>query len=116
MDVELVRIPRRKEALNLLTGLFHKSVFFLGKGLSKSEFAGIFKNLGIVFNGRHGPVYWSFDILNNFSPHLNDLTVTLQNKNKQYFRLNNGEDIKIQNIFGKPYVFLYDGEHTCSLS
>lgn len=120
MDLELVRIPRRKEALNLLTGVFLKYVFFLDKALSKSVFAGIFKNrgdsLGIVFNGRHGPVFWSYDVLNHFLPYFNDVTLAFENKCKMYFKLDTGEDIKVQNIFGKQHVFLYDVEHTLSLN
>lgn len=120
MDVELVRIPRRKEPLNLLTGVFLKSVFFLDKGYSKSVIAGIFKNrgdsLGMVFNGRHGPVYWSFNVLNNFLPHFNDITLAFANKTRLYFHLDTGEDIKLQNIFGKLHVFFYDMEHTLSLN
>lgn len=99
MDVELVRIPCRKEKLNLLTGVFLKYVFFLDSALSKSVFAEIFKNrgdsLGIVFNGRHGPVFWSFDVLNHFSPHFSDITLALQNKSKLYSRFDTGEDIKL---------------------
>lgn len=120
MDVELVRIPRRKEKFNLLTGVFLKTVFFLDKNLSKSVFTGIFKNrgdsLGIVFNGRHGPVFWSFGVLNHFLPHFNDVTIAFENKTRLHFRIDTGEDIKLQNIFGKPHVFLYDGEHTLSLN
>lgn len=105
--------------MNLLIGSFLKSVFFLNQSLSKSVITRIFKNrgdsLGIVFNGRQRPVFWSFDTFNNFSPHFNDITLALQNKTKLYFRLDTGEDITLQNIFGKPYVFLYDGEHTISL-
>lgn len=120
MDVVTTKVPRRKEPINLITGVFLKSVFFLSNDLSKSVIVGIYKNrgcsLGLVFAGRHGPVYWSNDTFNNFFIHFNEISLAAENNKRIYKKLDTGEDIKVQSIFGNTHVFLYDGEHTLSLT
>ncbi|KAG8334558.1 hypothetical protein J6590_087475 [Homalodisca vitripennis] len=53
MDLEPTRIPRRKEPINSLTGIFLKSVYFIDCDLSKCVIVGFVKNrgdsLGILF-------------------------------------------------------------------
>lgn len=120
MDIELTRIPKRKEPLNLLTGVFLKSVYFLDSDFSKCVTVGLFKNrgdiLGLAFKGRKGVVFWSNDNFNEFSVFFNDITLALENNSKFKRHLDSGHDIKTMRIFGKPHVFLYDGEHTLSLT
>lgn len=120
MDVEPVRIPKRKEPLNLLTDVFLKSVFFLDKDLSKKVLVGIFKNrgnsLGVVFSGRRESVYWSHDTFNQFLVYFTEITNAFKNNTKLVIRLETGEGIKLQNVFGKQHVFLYDDESTITLN
>lgn len=120
MDIVTEKIPRRKEKINLINGIFLKSVFFLNSDLSKSVIVGIYKSrgysLGLVFAGRHGPVYWSNDAFNHFSINFNTISLAVKNKQRIYEKLDTGEDIKVQSIFGKTHVFLYDGEHTLTLT
>lgn len=120
MDVVPVRIPRRKENINLLTGVFQKSVNFLNSEMSKSIIVGIFKNrgisLGLAFCGRHGPVFWSYNVFNELFNYFNEITLAIENKHRIYKKLDTGEDIKVQSIFGKQHVFLYDNEHTITLT
>ncbi|KAG8289615.1 hypothetical protein J6590_100821 [Homalodisca vitripennis] len=53
MDVEPTRIPKRKERINALTGVFLRSVYFLDSDLSKCVIVGFVKNrgdsLGVLF-------------------------------------------------------------------
>lgn len=120
MDVSPVRLPKRTTPINLLTGIFLKSVYFLDAELCKSVIIGIFKDrgdsLGVLFKGRRGYVYWSFDVFNQFAVHFNEITVALENNTKFYFKLDSGEDVKITNVFGKAHVFVFDKEHTLSLN
>lgn len=122
MDVEATRLPRRTEPINLLTGIFLKSIFPLAVDCSKTVIVGIFKNkgdtLGVLFNGLKGNrVYWSYDVFNQFAPHYNEITVAVENKRKAHFKIDTGrEDIRVRNVFGKAHVLLYDGEYTLSLN
>ena len=123
MDVDAVRIPRRREPINTLTGIFLKSVYFLDRELTKCAIVGIFKNrgdgLGVLFSGRKGNVHLPYAVLNQFSDHLNEVTLALEQKKKMRIKLDVGtcgEDIKVCSVFGKPHVFLYDGEHTLTLN
>lgn len=56
MDAVTTRIHRRTPAINLLTAIFLKSVYFLDQSLSKSAFVGIFKDredsMGMLFKGK----------------------------------------------------------------
>ncbi|KAG8335117.1 hypothetical protein J6590_076293 [Homalodisca vitripennis] len=96
MDLEPTRIPRRKEPINSLTGIFLKSVYFIDCDLSKCVIVGFVKNrgdsLGILFKGK-------------------------RNKTKFYIKSDTEEeDIKVTNVFGRMHVFLFDGEHTLTLN
>ncbi|WP_221935966.1 hypothetical protein, partial [Klebsiella pneumoniae] len=120
MDTDLIRIPKRKESLNLNTGVFCKSVHFLDTELGKCVIVGIFKNrgdsLGVLFKGRKGSVFWSHDCFNQLLAHFNDVTLALEGKSNFFVRLDTGEDIKVNNVFGKQYVYVYDGLHTLSMN
>ena len=120
MECDPERIPRRKEPLNLVTGVFLKSVHFLNPDLSKCLIVGIFKNrgdsLGVGFKGKRGCVYWSYDAFNQFAVFFDEITQAFEKNIKTYLKLDTGEDIKVVNVFGKQHVFLYDGEHSLNLT
>lgn len=115
-----VPVLTRKESLDLLTGVFLKTVYFLDEGLKKSVIVGIYKDrdisLGLSFKGRRGYVYWSYDIFNQFAVHFNEITVALENKTKFRLVLDSGHSVKVTNVFGKSHVFLYDEEHCLALN
>lgn len=118
MDLELSRVPKRKEPINLLTGVFLKSVYFLTN--DKYVIVGMFKNrgdtLGVLFKGVKGLVLWSYDVFNKFAVDFDKITAALEGKSKLHVKSDTGEDIKVGKVFGIPYVFLYDGERTISLT
>lgn len=120
MDIESMRSFKRKEPLNLVTGVFLKSVYFLDKDLSKCVILGFFRgrgdSLGILFNTKKGYIYWSHDVFNQFAPRFNEVTVALESKKRLAVTLDTKEDIKVKNVFGKQHVYLYDGEHSLSLT
>jgi len=115
-----VPLPRLKEPLNLLTGVFLKSVYFLDPELIKCLIVGLFKsrnyNLGLAFKGRKGAVFWPFETFIQFVPDFNKVTVAIETKGKLVLEAGSGESIKVCMICGKPFVFLYDGEHSLSLN
>jgi len=115
-----VALPKLKESLNLLTGVFLKSVYFLDPELSKCLIVGLFKNrdygLGLAVKGRKGSVFWSIDTFDYFAPRFNEISVALWSKGKLEIKSETGEIIKLCNVFGNTYVFLFDGEHSLSLN
>ena len=119
MDLEPERIPRRKEPINLLTGIFYKCVYFLESELTKCVILAFVKNrgnsLGLLFKGRKGAVFFSHDTFNEFASHINEITVALE-KPEMYLLKGENFHIKVLRVFGKHHVFLYDGEHTLSLN
>ena len=117
-DVEPVLIPKPKEAINLLTGVFLKSSYFLDAELTKCVVTGIFKNrgLGILFKGRKGCVFWSYDAFCEFATRFNDVTLVLEGKNQFSFRVDTGEDIRVNMVFGHQYAYISDGEHSITLN
>lgn len=119
MDVELIRVPKRREPIDVMNNIFLKTVHFVNPDLSKCVILGIFKNrgnsLGVLFKGRKGSVFWSLDNFNQFSVYFNDIHSALQNQKRFYHRLDGGEDIKTKNVFGRSCAFLYDGDHTLTL-
>ena len=119
MDLEPQRIPRRKEVLNLLTGIFFKTVYFLDPELTKCVIVGFVKNrgnsLGVIFKGRKGAVFLPSSTFNQFAVHFNEITVALEKREKVMFREDDFE-IKVSNVFGRQHIFLYDGEHTLTLN
>lgn len=111
--------PPRAEPINQLTGIFLKSVYFLDTALTKSFIAGIFKNrensLGVLFTGRKGSVYWSYDTFNQLAINFNAITLAVeQHDGRAYF--GPAKNILVCRVFGKPYVFLHDDEKKHSLS
>lgn len=120
VGTEVTPIPRPKEPINVLTGIFLKNVYFLDSELTKCVIAGVFRNredcAGILFKGKKGCVYWSLDNLNQFFVHFNTVTLLLEGRQKYHFGLQSGETIKVVSVFGKQHVFLYDGEHTLALN
>ncbi|WP_221936019.1 hypothetical protein, partial [Klebsiella pneumoniae] len=101
-------------------GVFCKSVHFLDSELSKCVIVGIFKNrggnLGVLFKGRKGSVFWSHDCFNQLLVRFNDVTLALEGKNHFSVKVDTGEDIKVNSVFGKQYVYVYDGLHTLSMN
>ncbi|KAG8315276.1 hypothetical protein J6590_074374 [Homalodisca vitripennis] len=73
-------------------------------------------SLGILFKGKKGCVYWSFDVFNEFSQHFNSVSLALETSHRFYVKADGGEDIKVINVFGKQCVFIYDGEHSLTLN
>lgn len=120
MQGQSTDVERPSEPINHLTGIFLKSVYFLDPSLIKSVISGIFKNrdcsLGVLFKGRKGSVYWSHDVFNQFYSNFNTVTLGTENRSKVYFKVDTGESIKVCSVFGKPCVFISDGEHTLSLN
>lgn len=114
-------LPVPKESINVMTGIFLKSVCFLDSELTKCVISGVFVNrnnsLGVLLKGRKGCVFWSFDILNQFHVSVfNTVTLAVEEKRKFNYTLSTGESIKVTSVFGKQHVFLSDGEHTLSLN
>ena len=120
MDIDPLRVSKRTVPLNLLTGVFLKSVFFLDKDLSRCVILGIFRNkgdsLGVVFKGKKGYVYWSHDVFNQFSVRFNEITLALEGKSQHFVKLESKEDIRVSKVFGRQHVFMYDGERTLTLA
>lgn len=116
---DVVCIPRPVEGIDLLCGVFLKSVYFLDESLIKSVIVGVYKNrgnsLGISFKGRRGYVYWSYDTFNQFAVRFNEITIAIETKSRCHITLESGKDIKVTHIFGNIHVFLCDGEHTITL-
>jgi hypothetical protein len=119
METEPIRVKRRREPIDVCNGIFLKTVHFLNSKLKKCVIVGIFKNrdnrLGILFKGPKGSAHWSLDTYKQFSVHFDDITSALRTCSKLYLHLDSGEDIRIKKVFGKPCLFLYDGEHTLTL-
>jgi hypothetical protein len=119
-DVPAIPIPKAKEPLNLLTGVFLKSDYHLNNDLSKCVVTGIFKNrnnsLGILFKGRKGCVYWSYDAFCHLAIRFNDVTIALEGKNQYSFKVDTGENIRVNMIIGNQYAYVSDGEHSITLN
>lgn len=110
-----------KESINVLTGIFLKMVFFLDHELAKCVVTGIFRNrndaLGVLFKGKKGCVFWSNDVFNQLNVStFNAVTLAVEERRKFSHVLDSGESIKVNSVFGKPHVFLHDGEHTLALN
>lgn len=121
VSVNVQIIPKPREGINVLTGVFLKTVLFLDHELSKCVITGIFKNrndtLGVLFKGKKGSVFWSYDTFNEFNiSKLNEVTLAVEERQKLTHVLATGESIKVLPVFGKQHVFLTDGEHTLSLN
>ena len=120
MDVDPTRLPRRQEEINVLSGIFLKSVYFLDRDLTKSVIVGIFKNrgdsLGILFRGKKSNVFFSYDLFNQFAVHFNDITVALETKKRLVVRLDSGEDMRVMPMWGTHCVSLRDKEHSVTLN
>lgn len=113
--------PRaRTEKPNLVTGVYLKSVFFLDEECSKLIIVGIFQNkgnsVGIVFKNKKKVVYWSLDVFNQFMDHANNITGSFESCKNYKAKLDSGEDIQLKNVFGRWYVYLFDGCYTLSLT
>ncbi|KAG8318922.1 hypothetical protein J6590_102473 [Homalodisca vitripennis] len=114
MDVEPTRIPKRKERINALTGVFLRSVYVLDSDLSKCVIVGFVKNrgdsLGVLFKGKKGCVYWSHDVFNQITPHFNSITLALENKTKFYIKSDTEEDINCGKEHSQPLYLDYDSD------
>lgn len=118
VSIEPMLIPKSKEPINLLTGVFLKSDYHLDNDLTKCVVTGIFLNrgLGILFKGRKGCVYWSYDAFCQLATHFNDVTLALEGKNQYSFKVDTGEDIRVNMVFGHQYAYVSDGEHSITLN
>ena len=117
-DVEPMLIPKPKETINLLTGVFLKSCYFLDVDLTKCVVTGIFKNrgLGLLFKGRKGCVFWPYDAFCELATRFNEVTLALEGKTQFSFRVDTGEDIRVNMVFGHQYAYVSDGEHSITLN
>ena len=118
---ELITIPRRKEPINVLTGVFLKSVYFLDPDLTKCILTGVFANrdnsLGVLVKGRKGCVFWSFGTFEELVVHFNEITVAIEKKTPLHVKAQSGEgDIKFYQVFGHQYIYISDGEHSIALN
>lgn len=120
IDGEPALIPKPKEHINALTGIFLKSVYFLDNELLKCVIVGYVRNrndsLGVLFKGKRGCVFWPHDVFNQFNIIFNEVTVALETKIKKHYKVESGEDIKVTNVFGRMHVFLRDEEHSLTLN
>lgn len=111
----------KKSGINLVTGVFLKSIFFLNPECSKFVLAGVFSDhdnsVGILIKGLKGAVFLTPLILNQFIVHANQITLALNNiTGVQRFSIDSGEEIVVKKVFGKGYAKLFDGHHTLTIS
>lgn len=109
------------ERINTLTGIFLKSVYFLDSNLTKCAIVGFVKSrgdeLGVLFSGRKGLAFFSYDMYKQLTARSNDVTLALeQKKKKMEVKLNQGGSVKVRTVYGQQHVFLHDGQHKMSLS
>ena len=104
--------PPQEAAINGLTGIFLKSVFFLDSELAKCVVVGIFKNrdnsLGVLFSGKKKTVFFSYDLYNQLSVHFDEISLALkENRKKFVIKLDGGGRVKVRPVFAIPHVVLY---------
>lgn len=120
MVVDSTRQPKRKNPINLLTGILLKSVHYLDKDLTKFVTVGIFKDrgdtIGVLFKSKKTYVFWSYETFNQFAVNFKDITKAFENKSKFKVQLDSGEDVISKQVFGNFYLSLYDGERTVTLT
>lgn len=120
VSANAIAIPKEKEPINLLTGVFLKSVYFLDPELTKCAITGIVKNrdssLGVIIKGKRGCVYWSYDSFCQLCDRFNLITLALLEKRSENIKTDEGSSIKVNNVFGNQYAYISDGEHSLSLN
>lgn len=116
----IFKLPKGEEPLNLMTGVFLKSVYFLDPELTKCIVTGIFKNrgntLGVLIKGRKGCVFWTYDAFSQLHVLFNKITLAIAEQKQLQIKLDTGEDVKINNVFGLTYTCVSDGKHSVALN
>lgn len=114
-DIEPFLIPKILGPINVITGIFLKSVFFLNPELSKCVITGIFKDrdnsLGVLINGRKGNIFLSYEIFCQLCDRFNEITIALSSKTQYSI----GEHLQVINVFGNQYACISDGRHSLTL-
>ncbi len=109
-----------RSGVNLVTGVFLKSIFFLNPECSKYMLVGVFSNrgnsVGILIKGPRGSVFLTPILLNQFTVYVNQVTEALDTTGVHKFSTDSGENIVVKKVFGKRYAKLFDGHHTLTLS
>lgn len=121
MEVVPQRVPRRRTPINLVTGVFLKSVFFLDEKFLKFVVTGIFKDRGdslcIAFKGKRGGVVcWTYDVFNQIALYFPAVTSAVDYRTRFQAVVPTGEDIRVANVRGSSFVYIYDGQHSLSLT
>lgn len=119
-ETDAVPIPKLVEPINLITGVFLKSVHFLDPDLTKCIVSGIFKNrdnsLGVLIKGRKGVVFWSYDSFCQLIDRFNEVTLAFLGNYQYVVTVDTGDLIKVNSIFGQQYACVSDGEHSLALN
>lgn len=119
MDIPGQRRGRRS-ALNLVTGIFLKSIFFLNQECSKYVLVGVFadhgNSVGILVKGKKGFVFYTPEVFNQFLVLANQVSEALDTDGVRRFSIDSGEDIVVKKVFGNKYAVLFDGQHTLTLT
>ena len=117
-DVTAIPIPKPLEPINILTGIFLKSVYFLDS--QKCVVTGIFKNrdnsLGVLIKGKKGVVFLSYDDFCQVCAKLNVITLALLGKYPCVIETDTGVSIKVHSVFGQYYAYVTDGDHSVTLN
>lgn len=116
---ELIRRVK-KVSVNLVTGVFLKSIFFLNHECSKYVLVGVFSDygnsVGYLIKGPKSSVFLTPSIFNQLIVYVNQITEALKATGVHRFSIDSGEDIVVKQVFGKRYAALFDGKHTLTLS
>jgi hypothetical protein len=111
---------RQNEPINLITGVFLKSVYFLDQEFTKCLVSGIFINrdssLGVLIKGKKGIVFWTYDSYCQLVDRLNEITLAMLGNYQCSITLDTGANIKIIKVYGHQYAYVSDGEHTLALN
>lgn len=122
---ESMEVPEQKVSkvktpmVNLVTGVFLKSIFFLNPECSKYILVGVFSDhgnsVGILFKSPKGVVFLTPLLFNQFIVYVNQVTEAFDRPGVHRFSTDSGEDIVVKKVFGKRYAKLFDGHHTITL-
>lgn len=109
MEVDkLATVSNRKLPINILNGIFLKSVFFLNPELTKCVIVGIFKerasSLGILLHSKKHYAFFPMDIFNQMVIHFTNVKTSLKDKKRFGVKLSEGQAIDVKSSFGKMYV------------
>jgi hypothetical protein len=121
MDTDLIRVSRRRlEPIDILDGIYLKTVHFLNAELTKCIIIGIFKNRGngsgVLVKGPKGGVFLSWDCFKEFVCYFDDIRTSLENKTTFLKYVDGVKGVKTKKVFGKPCAYLFDREQTVMLN